>query len=58
MTDSAEVLSRKDAEEWGAQLESCGSCGADLGPSPSYPWHWPWEDCRACREPFEHVKEI
>lgn len=30
----------------------CGSCGADLGPSRDYPWHWPDEDCRAVREPL------
>ena len=34
------------------ELDCCGSCGADLGPSedgPWGPWHWPWEDCRAVR---------
>lgn len=32
-------------------LESCGSCNADLGPSSTFPWHYPDEDCRAVREP-------
>lgn len=29
----------------------CGICGADLGPSTSYPWHYYEEDCRAIRQP-------
>lgn len=29
----------------------CAGCGADLGRSSVYPWHYPWEDCRATREP-------
>jgi hypothetical protein len=33
--------------------ESCGSCGADIGPSTSCPWHEANEDCRAVREPLE-----
>lgn len=32
-------------------FESCGSCGADFGPSSSYPWHLEDEDCRAIRPP-------
>jgi hypothetical protein len=32
-------------------LESCGCCGADLGPSTTYPWHYEDEDCRAIRKP-------
>lgn len=36
-------------EEESAQ--SCGSCGADIGSSDSYPWHGSDEDCRAVREP-------
>lgn len=36
----------------GNSLESeCPACGADYGPSKTYPWHWPDEDCRAIREP-------
>jgi len=37
-------------------LETCGSCNAHLGPLEAedwFPWHWPWEDCRAVREPEE-----
>jgi hypothetical protein len=33
--------------------EECGSCGADIGPSSTFPWHSDEEDCRACREPLE-----
>jgi hypothetical protein len=31
--------------------EECGSCGADIGESTSYPWHLEDEDCRAIRHP-------
>jgi hypothetical protein len=31
--------------------EDCGSCGADIGPSSTYPWHYADEDCRAIKEP-------
>ena len=30
----------------------CPICNAEYGPSDSYPWHWPDEDCRAIREPL------
>lgn len=42
--------------------ESCGSCGADIGPSIQFPWHIENEDCRAIRQPidsarlFEHLE--
>jgi hypothetical protein len=29
----------------------CPVCGADYGPSTTYPWHWPKEDCRRIRAP-------
>lgn len=29
----------------------CGCCGGDIGPSPTFPWHYDEEDCRAIREP-------
>lgn len=49
-------LSAKEKErlrEWGYTTpESCGSCGADLGPSATYPWHYPDEDCRALKDPI------
>lgn len=32
-------------------LESCGSCGADIGPSSTFPWHTEDDDCRAIRSP-------
>lgn len=32
--------------------ESAQSCGADIGPSDSYPWHGAEEDCRAVRDPL------
>lgn len=32
--------------------DSCGSCGADIGESDSYPWHYVTEDCRAVRNPI------
>ncbi len=31
--------------------DSCQSCGAELGPSSTYPWHFVDEDCRIVREP-------
>ena len=38
----------------GNSLESeCPICAADYGPSDSYVWHWPDEDCRAIREPVK-----
>lgn len=51
-------LTLADCQEWAEQAnrallvnETCGSCGADIGPSSSYPWHRANEDCRAVREP-------
>jgi len=32
--------------------DSCGSCGGDIGPSASFPWHWAEEDCRNLRQPI------
>lgn len=32
--------------------ERCGSCGADIGPSSSFPWHDEDEDCRSIRQPL------
>lgn len=32
--------------------DDCGSCGADLTPSVTYPWHYPDANCRAIREPL------
>jgi len=40
--------------DWHEDIE-CGSCGADLGPSARYPWHYAHEDCRALREPIKEV---
>lgn len=34
--------------------EECGCCGADLGKSADWVWHYPWEDCRAVREPINN----
>jgi hypothetical protein len=31
--------------------DDCPTCGADLGPSRYFVWHFPEEDCRALREP-------
>jgi hypothetical protein len=50
-TKGLHPLSEQAAYRWGGQLGSCPACGADLGPSPSFPWHWPDEDCRALRDP-------
>ena len=36
--------------------ESCGSCGADIGPSDSFVWHLDDEDCRAIREPVPDLQ--
>ena len=36
--------------------ESCGSCGADIGPSDSFPWHLDVEDCRAVRDPVPDLQ--
>lgn len=33
--------------------EECGCCGADVGRSSDWLWHYPWEDCRATRKPKE-----
>lgn len=30
----------------------CGSCGAHIGPSESFPWHRVGDDCRSTREPI------
>ena len=38
-----------DSDETG---EDCGSCGANIGPSSDYPWHYVDEDCRAVRRPL------
>lgn len=32
--------------------EECGTCGGDVGPSSTFPWHYEDEDCRAVREPI------
>lgn len=37
--------------------EDCGSCGANIGPSNGYPWHYEDEDCRAVRVPVTSVVE-
>lgn len=51
IADRAEV-DRQLIEVGGKPGEtSCPICAADYGPSDSYPWHWPDEDCRAIREP-------
>ncbi len=50
---------RDEAEpEKGPPNESCGSCGADIGPSDSYPWHEADEDCRAVRQPNAPVEGV
>jgi hypothetical protein len=36
----------------GSTLEDCGACGASIGPTTDFPWHWPDEDCRAIRQPL------
>jgi hypothetical protein len=36
--------------------DSCGSCGAAIGPNSGFPWHNADEDCRALRPPV--VDEI
>ena len=51
-------LTAEEALEFGAQLESCDSCGGELGPSPSFVWHYPEEDCRAIRLPFKNAEEV
>ena len=52
----------KDRAEVEAQLievggdvteSDCPICAADYGPSDSYVWHWPNEDCRAIRQPVK-----
>lgn len=32
-------------------MTDCGTCGADLGPSDTFIWHYDDEDCRAVRQP-------
>ncbi len=32
--------------------EECPICGADIGPSSTFPWHLEDEDCRAVRDPL------
>lgn len=44
-----------DFEEVEDNPDECGSCGGDIGPSETYPWHLDSEDCRAIREPGEAV---
>lgn len=53
LADCQEIVTRLEDpnDPMGAATESCGSCGADLGPSRTYPWHLDSEDCRAIREP-------
>ena len=34
----------------------CGSCGADLGPSNDFPWHYPDADCRSIKDPIGGTK--
>ena len=53
LADCQEIVTRLEDpnDPMGAATESCGSCGADLGPSRTYPWHLDSEDCRAVREP-------
>lgn len=36
-------------------VELCGSCGADIGPSATFPWHEADEDCRALRDPVQEA---
>ena len=40
-----------DPVEGSERIGDCGACGADIGPSDSFPWHYPDEDCRAIRTP-------
>lgn len=42
----------KREEPWRPN-EECGSCGADIGPSATFPWHGESEDCRAIRDPLK-----
>ena len=44
-----------EEQEWLEEGE-CPICGADYGPSDSFPWHWPHEDCRAIRKPLNRVE--
>jgi len=37
--------------------ENCPTCGADHGPSTSFPWHLSGEDCRAVRDPNPRCQE-
>jgi hypothetical protein len=43
-----DILSRLDSIEVNP---TCGSCGADIGESATFPWHLADEDCRAVRTP-------
>ena len=47
----------RDLRDWGMAYpgRDCGGCGADLGPSQTYPWHEADEDCRAIRPPVTLV---
>ena len=36
--------------------KTCGSCGAELRASTSFPWHKPDDDCRAIREPLTSLR--
>lgn len=46
--------------DWGQVYpgEDCGSCGSDIGPSTSYPWHWADEDCRSVRPPIASLPAL
>lgn len=37
--------------------DDCPTCGAGLKPSQIVPWHLPFDDCRAVREPNPRCKE-
>lgn len=48
----AEVIRQLEAVGGTPEEYDCPICAADYGPSDSYVWHWPDEDCRAIREPI------
>lgn len=50
-SDAHDRIENERGEAKKESARSCGSCGADIGPSDSYPWHGADEDCRAVREP-------
>jgi hypothetical protein len=37
---------------------SCGSCGADVGESWVFVWHYANEDCRGIKDPLELYQAI